>query len=317
MAINCFTLLQRVLMVATAAAATLLNPGTAAAQAAAYAIVDNTTNYVLDSQNGQKKLQVGSLTKVATAMVVMDWADAKGTDMGQMATVPASATALAGPNGVGFQAGDQCSLRDLLYAALMQSDNQAAETLAAHVGRELGSGRELPPVTSFVAQMNALARKLGMRNTRFTNPHGLDNLEKTLPYSTAEDMARLASYAMNRSAFRFYVSQTERRMNFVTVAGEQSSYMLRNTNELVGKDSIDGVKTGQTRRAGPCLMISAARPPESKQEGETHIITPRRINVVVLGAQDRFGLSRQLLAKGWGLYDGWAAAGRPMKSAER
>jgi D-alanyl-D-alanine carboxypeptidase (penicillin-binding protein 5/6) len=250
-------------------------------------------------------------------MVVLDWADAKGQDLGQLATVPASAMALTTAQGVGFQPGDRCSLRDLLYACLLQSDNQAAETLAAHVGQALGAGRgkEISTVDFFVAQMNALARKLGMERTRFTNPHGLDNIERTLPYSTAEDMTRLAGYAMARSAFRFYVSQTERRITLQTVGGEPSSYLLRNTNELVRKENIDGVKTGMTRKAGPCVIISAARPPESRQEGETHIITPRRLNVVVLGSSDRFGVARQLLRKGWDLYDAWSAAGRPMKGA--
>src|SRR4051812_16735446 len=116
---------------------TALRPSDVLAQAAAYAITDSTTGYVLDSANAQKKLQVGSLTKIATAMVVLDWSEAKGQDLGQLATVPASAGPLATTQGVGFQPGDQCSLRDLLYAALLQSDNQAAETLADHVGRTL------------------------------------------------------------------------------------------------------------------------------------------------------------------------------------
>ncbi|MHA3770339.1 D-alanyl-D-alanine carboxypeptidase family protein [Verrucomicrobiota bacterium sgz303538] len=320
MATNRFSLLCSVFAAFVAAAA--LRPAEARAQgAAAYVVSDNTTGYILDSANAQQKLQVGSLTKIATAMVVLDWADARQQDLAQLATVPASAVPLATTQGVGFQPGDQCSLRDLLYAALMQSDNQAAETIADHVGRSLGpvlvNGRpskdkNVTPVTSFVAQMNALARKIGMTNTRFTNAHGLDNLEKTLPYSTAADLAKLTAYAMNRPAFRFYVSQPERKITINTASAGSSSYMLRNTNELVGTDNIDGVKTGTTRKAGQCVIISAAKAPESRQEGETHVITPRRLNVVVLGAGDRFGIARQLLAKGWQQYDAWAAAGRPM-----
>ena len=287
----------------------------AQANAAAYVIMDSTTNHILDSANAQKKLQVGSLTKVATAMVVLDWADATSQDLAQLATIPNSAGPLATGQGVNFQPGDRCSLRDLLYAALLQSDNQAAETLAEHVGRAVGGNNpKVLPVANFVAQMNALGRKLGLRNTRFTNAHGLDNLEKTLPYSTAEDMAKLACYAMNRSAFRFYVSQPERRISIQNANGEQSSYLLKNTNELLGTDSIDGVKTGTTRKAGQCLVISAAKAPESRQEGEKHVITPRRLEIVVLNAPDRFGVARSLLARGWQLYDSWAAAGRPTKS---
>ena len=87
--------------------------------------------------------------------------------------------------------------------------------------------------------------------------------------------------------------------------------MLRNTNELLGVDQIDGVKTGTTRKAGQCIIVSAARPPESHQQGEKFMIIPRRLTVVVLGAADRFGSARALLASGWQRYDEWAAAGRP------
>ena len=288
----------------------LFCPSRAHCQAKAWIVTDATTGFVLDSSNPAKKLPVGSLTKIATAMVVLDWADAEHRDLNEMAVVPNSAAGLNAVQGVGFTPGDQVTLRDLLYAAMMQSDNQAAETLAIHVGTALGGGN---PGEKFVAQMNALARRLGMTNTRFLNPHGLDGLERSDPYSTAEDLSKLTTYAMDSSAFRFYVSQKERKIAIQTALGEQNQYLLRNTNEVLGVNAIDGVKTGTTRKAGQCVIISAARPPESRQEGEQHIITPRRLNVVVLGASDRFGLAVSLLQRGWQRYDQWAAAGRPAK----
>ena len=282
-----------------------------AQNAAAYAISDDHSGLILDSRNAQKKLQVGSLTKIATAMVVLDWSEAKGRELSAQATVPQSAQALVNPNGVGFQAGDRVTLRDLLYAALMQSDNAAAQTLAAHVGADLG-GNPQQPVAAFVTQMNALARKLGMARTNFTNPHGGDD-ERTPPYSTAEDLIKLTHYAEDRAGFRFYVSQKEKKISITRESGEAVNYLLRNTNELLGIDAVDGVKTGTTRKAGQCVIISAARPPESKQDGEKVFITPRRINVVVLNAPDRFGTAKALLERGWQLQDAWAAAGRPAK----
>lgn len=281
-------------------------------QAAAYAIADSTTGFILESNGGQKKLPIASLTKIATGMVVLDWADSTKSDLNQLATVPHNAAQIAsGQNSAGLQPGDRCSLRDLLYAALMQSDNVAALTLADHVGQSIrGQGT---PVENFVAQMNALARSKDMLKTKFLNAHGLDNLERSVPYSTAEDLAKLTAYAMANSAFRFYVSQPERKITILTASGEQNSYLLRNTNELLGVHSIDGVKTGTTKRAGQCLIISAAKPPESRQEGDKHVITPRRLNVVVLGAANRFPLAQSLLTRGWELYDAWAAAGRPAK----
>jgi D-alanyl-D-alanine carboxypeptidase (penicillin-binding protein 5/6) len=282
-----------------------------AEEAAAFVIADSTTGFILDQYKGDKKLPIGSLTKIATAMVVIDWSEASNNDLGQLATVPDGAAQVATAQGAGLQPGDRCSLRDLLYAALMQSDNVAALTLASHVGQAIGGASN--PVESFVVQMNALARTKGMKNTKFLNPHGLDNLERSVPYSTAADLARLTSYAMANSAFRFYVSQRERKITIDSASGGQSAYLLRNTNELLGINSIDGVKTGTTARAGQCVIISAGKPPDSRQEGETHIITPRRLNVVVLGAANRFPLAQALLARGWQYYDSWASAGRPAK----
>ncbi len=282
--------------------------------AAAWVIADTTTGVVLDSQNAKRELQIGSITKIATAMVVLDWAKAHGEDLGQSATVPDTVSALNSPNSIGLQPGDSITLRDALYAALLQSDNESAETLAAHVGRRLGAGKsDRDAVVYFTAQMNALARKLGMRNTRFLNPHGLDDLEKKLPYSTAGDVALLTNYALSQTGFTFFTSQKERRVSWKTAAGGTQGYQLKNTNELLGVDGIDGVKTGTTRRAGACVVISAAKPPDSRQVGEEHIIVPRRLTIVVLGAPSRFAVARSLLSRGWSLLEQWARAGRPTK----
>jgi D-alanyl-D-alanine carboxypeptidase (penicillin-binding protein 5/6) len=118
---------------------------------------------------------------------------------------------------------------------------------------------------------------------------------------------------MKNPGFRFVVSQKERKITYFAATGEESQYLLRNTNELVGVNSIDGVKTGQTRKAGGCVIISSAKPPISVQNGDQVIVTPRRLNVVVLGSDDRFGVASGLLQRGWQLYDQWAAAGRPKK----
>jgi D-alanyl-D-alanine carboxypeptidase len=214
--------------------------------------------------------------------------------------------------------GERCSLRDLLYAALMQSDNIAAYTLSEHVAPSLpGNDPKVTMQQKFTAQMNALSRKLEMQNTAFMNPHGLDADEKKPPYSTAADLAKLTRYAMENAGFRFYVSQKERKIKIELFDGTQREYLLRNTNELLGINAIDGVKTGTTRRAGPCLIISAPRPPETFQQGDTVTVIPRRLNVVVLNAPDRFEVAIQLMQRGWALYDQWAAAGRPLQPAKR
>lgn len=289
--------------------------GTNAARAAqAFIIVDSKTGHILDENNSRQKRQVGSLTKVATAMVVLDWADKMGGDLGQVATIPPEALVGTAENLIGFQPGDTATLRDLLYAALVQSDNVAAYTLANHVGQALRSGMPSSSngsaVDLFVGQMNALAKTLGMERTLFSNPTGIDTNVKPRPYSTAADMARLTRHAMNKAGFRFYVSQKERQISFNS-GGKQRDYKLRNTNELLGQDGVEGVKTGRTARAGDCLILSAQRDAEVIKSGPTSAtVIPRHIIVVLLGSSDRFGEGRGLLSQGWQLYDQWAAAGR-------
>lgn len=280
--------------------------------ATAFIVIDHHSGHVLKEFNANKKLQVASLTKIATAVVVFDWANASGQNLDQLATVPVLRPEIANTQGIQWSPGDRASLRDLLYAALLQSDNVAAETLSSHVGRSLSGGNdpELHGV-AFISQMNALARKLNMPDTRFLNPHGLESLERKLPYSTAEDIAKLSAYAMSNPAFLFMVSQKERKIALHKADGATQDYKLVNTNQLLGKNSIDGIKTGTTKRAAECVAISAARSPEVRKDGPTFFITPRRLEVVVLGSSNRFPEAESLLQEGWTAHEAWVAAGRP------
>jgi D-alanyl-D-alanine carboxypeptidase (penicillin-binding protein 5/6) len=293
----------------------LLASAASASAAQSYIVVDNQTGLILSSNNANEKLQVASLTKIATAMVAFDWAQLNKTDLSQMATVSARALQAGGVNPAGLQEGDALSLRDLLYTALMASDNVAATALAQYVGARLPNAEGLEPVGNFVSHMNALGRALGMKRTLFLNPSGSDNVEGALPYSTASDMARLTRYAYSEADFPFFVSQKTRIVH-VFRGGVDTPIELRNTNELLDKEGIDGVKTGRTRRAGDCLILSAERKPEVQRDGETVFVTPRRIIVVMLGSQDRFGEGMALTRQGWGLYDQWAAQGRKIEKNE-
>ena len=294
-----------------------LSSGAEAQMAAAYAVADQTTGYVLEAYKGEEKHQIASLTKIATGKVVLDWAAKTGKDLAEQIVVPPQAIEEGGGvNPMGLQPNDLISYRDLIYAALMQSDNTAATALAYYVGATLRPEggermRDLGAVEVFVSQMNALARQLGMERTLFVNPHGLEPRKGLQPFSTAIDLVRLTAYAMKDPAFRFYVSQKERKVSF-NRGGQIFQYLLRNTNELLGTEGIDGVKTGRTAKAGECIIISSQREPEVTQQGSTTLVTPRRLNVVILGATDRIAAANQLLSRGWMLYDQWAVAGRPM-----
>ena len=279
-----------------------------------YIIFDNQTGQILEAEKPKEKLQVASLTKIATCMVVLDWSNLHTVDLSEQVPLSNAAFNNGASSSVGLMPGDSVSLRDLMYCALLASDNVAANALADHVGSHIPNPDDLDSIGNFVAQMNALARTLFMKRTLFLNPSGMDNLPKgqALPYSTAEDIARLTRHAYDDAAFKFYVAQKTRAIH-VLRNGVDNPIEIKNTNELLDQDNIDGVKTGRTRRAGDCLILSADRSPESRREGDTVMVTPRRISVVLLGSTDRFRDGLGLLRHGWALYDTWAAEGRPTK----
>lgn len=276
-------------------------------------VVDAFNKKVHVAADAHAKRPVGGLAKIATAMVTLDWAEASKVGVGVLATVPAYAFQMSDAGSVGFQPGDQATLRDLIYATMMGGDNIAAITLGDFVGRDhlTRLGRAGHPMEEFVRQMNQLAAREGARGTRFTNPHGLEN-SRPMPYSTAADIARLSIYAVSRPALRFYTNQTSRSITIYR-SGQQISVPLTNTNELLGVDRIDGLKSGNTQRAGGCLVISAEKPSSVQvQADNSSLIYRHRMVVVVLNSPSPFAEARALLHQGWAAYDRWLAAGRPI-----
>jgi len=274
---------------------------------------------ILIATNSSVRRPVASLTKLATAVVAVDWASATEADISQrIITAPPTVALVGGPNPMNLQPGDTLTLRDALYSALLGSDNLAALTIADHVGREILSkrGKAGDPVAAFVEEMNKLAGHIGMTETKFANPHGLER-PKAKGYSTAADMARLSVFAMRRNAINFIVRQKERHIE-VTGATGKHGYLIHNPNELLGEAGILGIKTGTTDAAGPCLATCMDRAPlvRAKPDGSKGA-TPRRLIVVVLNSPDRFGRTRSLLQEGWSIYDAWLADDAPVKDARR
>ena len=300
--------LTRVALVSTLL---VLAAGPVPVAASSWMIVDDNTGHVLAASGQNEKRQIASLTKIATAMVVLDWAEASGTSLSTLVSVPSEVSGVGGVNPCQLQPGDQVSLRDLLYSAMMSSDNHAAYTLAQNVGQRLPNPQALSPVDNFAAHMNALARKLGMKRSLFLNPHGLDSLSPP-PHSTAADLARLTRYAYSHAGFNFYVSQPTREISIQGVDGTTRGFLLRNTNELLGRDGVEGVKTGRTQLAGDCLVLAADREPEAVERDGQKIAIPRRIIVVLLGSADRFSDGLALIQRGWSLHESWSAEGRPI-----
>ena len=276
-------------------------------------VVDAFNKKIHVAGNAHAKRAVGGLAKIATAMVTLDWAEASKVGVGVLATVPSYAFQIAAPGNVGLQPGDQATVRDLIYATMMGSDNIAAITLGDFVGRDHLSrlGRSGHPMEEFVRQMNQLAKREGATGTRFTNPHGLEN-SRPMPYSTAADIGRLAIYAVSRPAMRFYTNQSSRSITIYR-GGQPISVPIGNTNQLLGVDRIDGVKTGNTERSGGCVVLSAEKPSSVQvQADNSSVIYRHRMVVVVLGSANPFGDGRALLHQGWAAYDRWLAAGRPI-----
>lgn len=306
--------MKRLLVVLMAVLAPLIS---ANAQEAVM-VVEAHSGKVLIGKNSTVKRPVASLTKVATAVLVVDWAEAAGVDLAtREVVVPNSVAGLGGSNPMRLVPGDRLTALDALFSAMLGSDNAAAQTLAHDVGIEFlrREGRQGDPVAAFVAQMNHLAEALTMRKTHFVNPHGLE-AQGSVGLSTAADIAKLSIYAMRRPGVTFVTRQSSRQVKVRGAAGERA-FTVKNTNELVSEHII-GVKTGTTAGAGECLAISSEREPmvRAKADGSKGV-TPRRLIVVLLNTQDRFGRAKGLVQQGWGLYDGWVAHGAPVNDRER
>ena len=299
-------------LVAGVAGVSMLAGGGARAQSAIMA-VDSANRKVHVAGNANQKRAVGGLAKIATTMVVLDWSEASKVSLNVLATVPDYAERIAGQTSLGLQAGDQLTLRDLVYATMMGSDNVAAITLGHFVGSDLLSrkAKQGDPLGEFVRNMNALADREGCKGTRFMNPHGYENT-RPQPYSTAADIARIALYATSRAPFHFFTNQRSRAITIYR-GGQQVSRKIDNTNSLLGTERIDGIKTGNTPASGGCVAITADRPATViKQDANNNLIYRHRMIVVVLGSADPFTEARGILHQSWTAYDAWMNAGRPV-----
>jgi len=260
-----------------------------------------------------QKRPVGGLAKIATTMVVLDWAEASKVSLNVLAPVPAYAPQIAGERVLDLQPGDKLTLRDLIYASMMSADNVAAITLGAFIGQDLlaRKGRAGDPLQEFVTQMNALAQREGCRNTLLVTPHGYENSRPT-PYSTAADIARLAVYASSRAPFLFYTNQVTRKIT-VYRGGQPIGVSVSNTNRLLGTNRVDGMKVSSTPASGGCAVITAEKPSTviPQPDGST-VIFRHRLIAVVLGSGDPGRDALGAIGQAWPAYDQWLSAGRPI-----
>ena len=202
-------------------------------------LMEARSGQVLYAKNAHLRLPPASLTKMLTALVVVEHADLDEE-------VTASKRAVETPaSSMHLREGEQVSVRDLLYALLLRSANDSAVALAEHVG---GS------VEQFVQMMNQKAQALGARNTHLVNPHGLDAPNH---YSTAYDMALIARAFMEHPTLRAIVGQryyiVQRSLN------QEDLWMVNKSKFLQLYPYAEGIKTGYTRPAGFCFAGSAMK----------------------------------------------------------
>lgn len=202
-----------------------------------YIVYDRISKSMIIGKNEDVKSAMASTTKIMTTIVILEKAD-----LNETVTVSAKAGGTGGSR-LGLKRGDKASVRDLLYGLMLRSGNDAAVALAEHVG---GS------VKGFAELMNEKAIELGLTNTHFVTPHGLDDANH---YTTALELAKLTDYAMDNETFAKIVGTKS-----TTIYINNQSRQINNTNELLGVlNGVVGVKTGFTNNAGRCLVTETKR----------------------------------------------------------
>ncbi len=257
---------------------------------ATWAIIDGKTGATLWGQNENKPVEMASTTKMMTALLVIRLARADPKVLDEVITFSERADRTVGSTS-GVKTGEKVTVGELLYGLLLPSGNDAAEAFAEHFNARFapgsGSTTAVPPViANFVAEMNRVAVELGLRETHFTNPHGLPAADHN---SSARDLARLAQVAMLDPTFAKIVATPRRGATLIDSAGLSRNVVWTNTNKLLNTEGYDGVKTGTTTAAGACLVASGRR------DGD-HLI------VVILGAQSsdgRYADARNLFRWAW------------------
>ena len=208
--------------------------------AKAAVLIDADSGKVLFAKQESLQLPMASTTKIMTALLALEQAEVKDP----VVTVTDEMVRVEGSS-MGLMPGNKLRLSDLAVGMMMVSGNDAANTAAIAMAGN---------VTKFAELMNARAQEIGMKNTHFVTPSGLDSDQH---YSTAYDMALLGIEAMNNSRFAGIVSQKQMTVKFIN---PEQTINYGNHNRLLSlyPDSI-GIKTGFTKKAGRCLVSAAQR----------------------------------------------------------
>lgn len=218
--------------------------------------IDLDTGKILYEKNAHERRAIASITKLMTLLIILE-----ENDLSEVVTVSNNAAGVEGST-MFLRSGEQILLENLVYGAIIHSANDSAYAMAEH---NAGS------IKAFVEKMNTKALELGLVNTHFANPAGLDNPQN---YSSAYDVAKLGKYVYEDEFIKKAASIKELKVN--SISGNYT-HQLTSTNDLLDSYlNIKGLKTGKTDIAGLCLISVA------ENNSQDEIIT------VVLGSPARF-----------------------------
>ncbi|MFS1512300.1 D-alanyl-D-alanine carboxypeptidase family protein [Chengkuizengella sp. SCS-71B] len=207
--------------------------------AESFALIDVESGRIIESKQGDEQMLIASITKIMTAIVAIE-----DGDLSSEVTVGKNAYRKEGSS-IYLHLGEKMNLQDMVYGLMLRSGNDAATAIAEHVG---GS------IEGFSFLMNLKAEEIGMENSNFVNPHGLN---EDGHYSSANDIAKLSAYALKNPIFQEIVRTKVKK---VPNPYEEWEYTWYNKNKMLALyEGADGVKTGYTKNAGRCLVSSATR----------------------------------------------------------
>ncbi len=233
-------------------------------------LLDSSSGRVLYAKNEEVRRPMASTTKIMTAIVALEEGN-----LGDIVTVSSRAAVVEGSS-IWLEEGEKKTLEELVYGLLLCSGNDAAVAIAEHIS---GS------VEKFALLMTSRCRELGAYNTRFRNPHGLD---EDGHYTTAYDLALITRHALTIPKFKEIIGTKEKAISW---PGHEWNRLLRNQNRLLELyPGGDGVKTGWTTPAGRCFVGSATR-------------SGRQLIAVVLNAPNMWEDAMLLLDYGFNNYD--------------
>ena len=247
----------------------------------AWTIVEISTGREMASSRATKQRDIASTTKMMTAWLVAELASRDPEILDETLTMSINADQTRGSTS-GVRSGEQLTIRDAMYALMLPSGNDISVAIAEHFGNRVAheqadtakrhqktkASLRDEHLKQFIDSMNDEAKRLGMSQTQYKNPHGLT---ESGHYSTANDLAVLGRKMLSNEFLCKVISTRQHGATLHGSTGYERNVVWTNTNQLLGIEGFDGIKTGTTTKAGACLVSTGTR------DG-------RRILIVVLGS---------------------------------